>query len=331
MTVIYAAILFVLLIFPHELGHFLVAKAVGVRVNEFAFGMGPALYKKQKGETLYAIRLVPVGGYCAMEGEDGDSEDERSFGKKPAWAKIAVLLAGAGMNMLIAVLVLTIMAGITGTPTTSIEEVQKGSPAYEAGIREGDRITAVNEKDIEEWTEVQEEIGKAEGKIDITLEREGSSFSASVIPEKSEDGRLIIGIMADREHHVLSSVKNGFITTGNMVMVIFKSVEMLITGEVSPTELAGPVGIMTMVSDTGTYGLSYFGFLVAFISVNLAIMNLLPFPALDGGRILFVIIRGITGKKITDEMEGKIHMLGMVLLLALLFFATWNDIGRLFH
>ena len=331
MTVIYAAILFVLLIFPHELGHFLVAKAVGVKVNEFAFGMGPALFKKQKGETLYSIRLVPVGGYCAMEGENGDSEDERAFSSKPGWAKIAVLLAGAGMNMLIAILVIAIMTGITGTPTTSIEEVQNGSPAYEAGIRQGDRITAVNNDEIKDWTEIQEKIGEAEGSLELTLEREDSTYSASVTPEKSEDGRMIIGVIAEREHNVIASVKNGFVTAGDMLNVIFQSVKMLVTGEVPASDLAGPVGIMTMVSDTGKYGLSYFGFLVAFISVNLAVMNLLPFPALDGGRILFVLIRAVTGKKITDEMEGRIHMIGMLLLLALLFFATWNDIGRLFH
>ncbi|MDD7719464.1 MAG: site-2 protease family protein [Eubacteriaceae bacterium] len=237
MTAVYAIVLFVLLIFPHELGHFLVAKMVGVKVNEFSFGMGPAIFKKQKGETLYAIRLLPVGGYCAMEGEDEESDDERAFVNKPAWARIAVLIAGAAMNIIIAVLVATI---------------------------------------------------------------------------------------------TYKSLVSGCKATVYLGELMFKSLAMLISGEAGVSDLAGPVGIISMAGDTATYGLTYFGNLVVLMSLNLAIINLLPLPALDGGRILFVVIRKIAGEHMSDEMEGKVHGIGFMLLLALIVFVTWNDITRLF-
>lgn len=237
MTAVYAIVLFVLLIFPHELGHFIVAKMVGVKVNEFSFGMGPAIFKKQKGETLYAIRLLPVGGYCAMEGEDEESDDERAFVNKPAWARIAVLIAGAAMNIIIAVLVATI---------------------------------------------------------------------------------------------TYKSLVSGCKATVYLGELMFKSLAMLISGEAGVSDLAGPVGIISMAGDTATYGLTYFGNLVVLMSLNLAIINLLPLPALDGGRILFVVIRKIAGEHMTDEMEGKVHGIGFMLLLALIVFVTWNDITRLF-
>lgn len=329
MTLILSAVLFVLLIFPHELGHFTVAKAVGVKVNEFSFGMGPALFKKQKGETLYSIRLIPVGGYCAMEGEDGGSDDERSFANKPAWAKLAVLFAGAAMNLLIAVLVITIINLAVGTISTSVAEVNKQGPAYEAGIREGDKILAVNGNEIKEWRDIGERISDSD-KVEITYERDGECYTETMIPAEAEDGRKIVGITAGREHSFIQSVKYGFLGTGNMIKAIFESIRMLLTGEAPVSDLAGPVGIFSMVGQTREYGIMFFGFLVAFISVNLAVLNLLPLPALDGGRILFVLVRKISGGRITDEMEGSVHMVGMALLLLLFVFATWNDIGRLF-
>lgn len=330
MTAIYAIILFVLLIFPHELGHFIVAKAVGIKVNEFAFGMGPALLQRQKGETLYSIRLIPVGGYCAMEGENEESDNPRSFQNKPGWAKIFVLIAGAAMNVLIAVLALTIVSGVAGSPTTTLEQVEKGSPAYEAGIQAGDTILSVNGTSIKEWGDVSAAIGQNPETLTITFARNGQSETVNVTPEKAEDGRYIIGITAKVSHNPGTAVVNGFKSTWYMTMMMFQSLHMLISGDVPASDIAGPVGIVTMVGDTTEYGWYYFVSLVALMSINLAILNLLPFPALDGGRILFVLIRKITGKMISDDLEGRIHMIGMVLLFALMIFATWNDIVRLF-
>ena len=329
MTVIYAIVLFVLLIFPHELGHFIVAKAVGVKVNEFAFGMGPALFQRQGKETLYSIRLIPIGGYCAMEGENEESDNPRSFNNKPGWAKISVLVAGAAMNVLIAVMVLSIVMGIVGSATTTIAEVQPDSPAYTAGIEAGDQIVAIDENEIKAWSDVTNYIGTSEKAVDVTLNRDGEEITTKITPALSEDGRYIIGITARLTHNPVTAVGNGLKSTWNMTLMMFESLGMLVTGEVPASDIAGPVGIVTMVSDTNTYGLYYFASLVALMSINLAIINLLPLPALDGGRILFVIIRKITGKMISDDLEGKIHTIGMLLLFGLMIFATWNDIARL--
>lgn len=330
MTIVYAIILFVLLIFPHELGHFVVAKAVGVKVNEFAFGMGPAIYKRQKGETLYAIRLVPIGGYCAMEAENEASDDDRAFCNKPWWAKISVLLAGAAMNVLIAILVLSIIMGYMGSATTSIDKVQEASPAYEAGLEAGDKILSVNDAEITSWQDLTAAIGKSEKSVAITVERNGEELTLNATPKKGDDGRYVVGITPEVSHNVFTAVQNGAKATWNMTVMMFDMLKQLITGAVPSSEIAGPIGMVTMVSETTNYGISYFGYLIALMSLNLAILNLLPIPALDGGRILFVFIRMITGKMISDDLEGKIHAAGMVLLLGLMVFATWNDITRLF-
>lgn len=330
MTVIYAVILFVMLIFPHELGHFTVAKAVGVRVNEFAFGMGPAIFQRQKGETLYSIRLIPIGGYCAMEGENEESESSRAFNNKPVWAKISVLLAGAAMNVLIAILAMTLVMGYIGTATTTIDEVQTGTPAYEAGLLSEDKVLSVNGTPIEKWNDIAAAIGSGEDKLSITVERNGEEKTFEMTPEKTEDGRYIIGVTSKVSHNALTAVSNGAKGTWSMTKGMFSALAQLVSGEVSTDELSGPVGIVSLVSETKNYGMIYFGYLVALISLNLALMNMLPLPALDGGRIIFVIIRKITGKMISDNLEGKIHGAGMILLFGFMIFVTWNDITRLF-
>lgn len=329
LTAILAIVLFVILIFPHELGHFIVAKAVGVKVNEFAFGMGPAIWKKQKGETLYAIRIFPIGGYCAMEGENEESDNERAFNNKPGWAKIAVLIAGSAMNVLIAVVILTIMIGVIGSPTTTIDKVQKNSPAYTAGIEKGDTITAINGTKVNTWNSLSTLIQKSSKAMTVTVSRSGSTMDISVTPTKS-NGRYIIGITPTARHNALTAVKNGLISTGQMTKTMFKGLKQLFTGQVSAKNLQGPVGIVTMVHQSESYGIYYFFYLLAFISINLAVINMLPLPALDGGRIVFVIIRAVTGKMITDEMEGRVHAIGLMLLLGLMVYVTWNDIVRLF-
>lgn len=330
MTVIYAVILFVMLIFPHELGHFTVAKAVGVRVNEFAFGMGPAIFQRQKGETLYSIRLIPIGGYCAMEGENEESESSRAFNNKPVWAKISVLLAGSAMNVLIAILAMTLVMGYIGTATTTIDEVQTGTPAYEAGLLSEDKVLSVNGTPIEKWNDIAAAIGSGEDRLSITVERNGEEETFEMTPEKTEDGRYIIGVTSKVSHNALTAVSNGAKGTWSMTKGMFSALAQLVFGEVSTDELSGPVGIVSLVSETKNYGMIYFGYLVALISLNLALMNMLPLPALDGGRIIFVIIRKITGKMISDNLEGKIHGAGMILLFGFMIFVTWNDITRLF-
>lgn len=328
MTIIYAIIMFCLLIFIHELGHFITAKACGVKVNEFALGMGPALFKKQKGETLYALRAIPIGGYCAMEGEDEESEDARAFNNKPAWKKAIIVVAGAAMNLLLCVLFLIIISLYTGTVTTTIDQVTDGSPAAEAGIRHGDKIVAVDNKPVEDWTQLVNAIAGAEEQVRVKLERGGETLTVTSDLTKGEDGRQVIGIVPVREHNVLAAIKTGTMNTWDMTKMMGQTFKQLFTGDVSVKELTGPVGIVYAVNDTAKYGFVYLLYLTALISLNLAIVNMLPLPALDGGRLLFIIVRKITGRAITDEMEGKVHFIGILLLFALMIYVTWNDIVR---
>lgn len=335
MTVIYVILLFVLMIFPHELGHFIAAKACRVQVNEFAFGMGPALLKKQGRETLYSVRAVPVGGYCAMEGEDTEepSDNPRAFNNKKWWQKIIILISGAAMNVLIAVLALTIISAVYGMTTTVIDEVSGGSPAMEAGIEVGDQVLAVGGERVESWSDVGTYIAEkieSDGSVQITVAGDSGERTVTVLPEET-DGRLTVGITCKVSHNVFRALVNGASGAWDMTVMMVDAFKQLFSSGDFVNQVSGPVGIVSAVSETTTYGGVYYVYLVALISLNLAFINLLPFPALDGGRIIFVIIRLITGKAITDKMEGTVHMIGMMCLLGLFVFVTWNDITRLFQ
>lgn len=330
MTIIYAIIIFCMLIFVHELGHFIVAKACGVKVNEFAIGMGPALLKKQKGETQYSVRAFPIGGYCAMEGEDEDSDDERAFNNKPAWQRACVLAAGSFMNLLTAVVLLIIIAFWSGQPTTTIDKVVENSPAYEAGILQGDKIVEVDGQKVDDWSDIIEFIGMSKSETaEIKIERDGSELMlTSELAYDEEAGRNKVGIIAQSEHDLIYAVKSGVKNTGTMTVMMYDIIKQLFTGDVAVKELSGPVGIVYAVNDSAKSGLIYVIYLTALLSLNLAIMNMLPLPALDGGRLIFLVIRKITGRRVTDEMEGKVHFIGIMLLLLLMVYVTWNDIVR---
>lgn len=327
MTLVYAIIMFCILIFIHEFGHFIVAKACGVKVNEFALGMGPAIFKRQKGETLYALRAIPIGGYCAMEGEDEESEDERAFNNKKAWQKALIVVAGATMNFILCVVIMIGIATFSGTPTTTVGELTADGPAKAAGLKAGDQIVRIDDKKIDEWTDITTAIGEGSETVRVGIIRDGHEMTITS-ETVEEDGRLIIGILPERDHGVITGIKNGIDSTGKMTVMMVDTFRMLFTGEVSVKELSGPVGIVYVVNDTAKMGILYLFYLTALISLNLAIVNMLPLPALDGGRLLMIIIRKITGKAITDEMEGKVHFIGIMLLFALMIYVTWNDIVR---
>lgn len=330
MTLIYAVLIFCLLIFVHEFGHFITAKLCGIKVNEFAIGMGPVIIDKQKGETLYSLRLFPIGGFCAMEGEDEDSEDERAFNNQPAWQRAIVLAAGSVMNLLTAIILMIIIAFYVGQATTIIDDVKEASPAYEAGIMQGDEIVMLDGVAVDEWKDFQEIIGKSKGKeVVVTVLRDGQQMDLTVIPEYSEkEKRSLVGVTAHLERNPVKAIGTGITNTWDMTVTMYDLIGQLFTGDVSAKELSGPVGIVYVVNDSAKMGLIYVVYLAALLSLNLAVINLLPFPALDGGRLLFLVIRKITGKRVTDEMEGKIHFIGIMLLLALMVYVTWNDIIR---
>ena len=336
MTIVLMVVLFVLLIFPHELGHFIAARLCNVQVNEFAFGMGPVIFKKQGKETQYSIRAIPVGGFCAMEGEDTEEagDNPRAFNNKKWWQKIFILLAGATMNILIAFVIMIFVSGIGGIVTNRLAAVMPGGPAEVAGIRAGDVIVAVEEIETDTWSEVVDAIDektKTSDVIAITVERDGEKKTFEMPSMVNEEGRRIVGIEAEISHSPGNAIKSAAIATGEMCTAIFKSLRDLIHSENVLEQVSGPVGIAQAVGETSSYGFMYYLFLVAMISVNLAIFNLLPFPALDGGRIIFVIIRAITGKAISDKAEGIVHMIGMAFLIGLAILVTGSDILKLFR
>ena len=334
MTIFLVILLFIILIFPHELGHFIAAKLCGVQVNEFAFGMGPVILKKQGKETLYSIRALPVGGFCAMEGEDTEeaTENPRAFNNKSWWKKIIILVAGAAMNIIIAFLVMIFAAVYMGTPTTTINSVTDGGAASMAGIQAGDKIVRVSDSRVDSWEEfvgcMQKEI-KADKTVSITVERNGKEKTFSLSPQRQKNGKYVIGVVSKQRHNLFIGMKNGMASTVKMTNALFESFKMLFTSKEAINQVSGPVGMIKIVSDAAGLGVFYYLYLVALISLNLAIFNLLPLPALDGGRIIFVIIRMFTGRAISDKVEARVHMIGMALLLTLTVFVTWNDIMRL--
>lgn len=330
MTIIYAILIFCLLIFVHELGHFIVAKSCGVKVNEFALGMGPAIFKKQKGETLYALRIFPIGGYCAMEGEDEDSDEPRAFNNQPAWQRACVLAAGSFMNLVTCVILLIVIAFWAGTSTTTIDTVMDDSPAQKAGITAGDTILQVDDEQINEWDDLIQAVGyNKNDKADITVERNGEELTLTADLEyDKESGRKMIGITPVAAHNPGRAVVDGVKNTGSMTVMMYTVLKQLFTGEVSVKELSGPVGIVYATNEAAKSGLMYVVYLAALLSLNLAIINMLPFPALDGGRLLFLVIRLFTGKRVSDATEGKIHFIGICLLFALMIYVTFNDVLR---
>ena len=330
MTIIYALIIFCLLIFVHELGHFMVAKACGVKVNEFAIGMGPAIFSRQKGETKYSIRVFPIGGYCAMEGEDEDSDEPRALNNQPAWQRACILAAGSVMNFITCVILLIIIAFWAGTATTTIDQVMDDSPAQKAGIVSGDTVVSVDGEAIDEWNDLIEAIGYSKNETaEIVVERGGKQETLTAELEyDKEAGRNMIGITPTVEHNALKAIPGGIRNTGAMTVMMYTVLKQLFTGEVSVSELSGPVGIVYATSEAAKSGVMYVIYLAALLSLNLAIINMLPFPALDGGRLLFLVIRIFTGKRVSDETEGKIHFIGICLLFALMIYVTFNDVIR---
>lgn len=332
-TLISAAVVLGLLVVVHELGHFAVAKAVGIKVQEFSVGMGPKIFQVKKGETDYSLRGVPIGGYVKMEGEDESSEDERSFSNKPVISRIAVLFAGSFMNFLLAIVVLTGIFYTIGVVTTDIAGVGEDSPALEAGIEEGDRIIAVDGESARTPSAVQNYINLSEeDQVRLTLERGEETVEKTVgVIQDEEMGRRVIGVQFDVEQSLGAAVAGSFRETRTITVEIFNFFSRIFSGEADVSqEVAGPVGIVSLVGDATRAGFINVALLTAFISINLGIMNLLPIPALDGSRILFLLLEAVRGKPIDPEKEGMVHLVGFGLLIFIMLMVTYQDILRLF-
>ncbi len=328
-TILYAILMFSVLIFVHEFGHFISAKSFGIKVNKFALGMGPVLLKKQKGDTEYSLRLFPIGGFCAMEGEDEESEDARAFNNKNAWQKTIVVCAGSLMNLILAIILMIIVMFYIGSATTTLDEIVNDSPAMAAGLQSGDEIVALDGNPVKNWDDVTDYLSTSKKEtVTVTVLRNDAELRLSSTFTESTDGRQTIGIIPKLERNPATAVGDGFVATYNMGKMMLNVIRQLFTGDVSIKELSGPVGIVYMTGETVKAGFVNFVYFMALLSLNLAIINMLPLPALDGGRLLFIIARKITGKAITDDMEGKIHFIGIMLLFGLMIYVTWNDITR---
>ncbi len=351
MSIIFAILIFSFLIFIHEFGHFISAKLSGVQVNEFSVFMGPAIWKKQKGETLYAIRCIPIGGYCAMEGENDDSDNPRSFGKAAWWKRLIILVAGAAMNFIAGLVIVALLyAPATGFTMPEIDHFEDFATVNgENGLREGDRFVEIDGEKIYLASDVNTILALNAGDHhDIVVERDGKlvhldDFYLERHEFTYEDGTTsnLIGFSfgyADATFGM--KLEMTWKTAINWVRSVRLSLKMLVTGQAGLTDLSGPVGIVQQMGQTAQASanwieamenLLYFG---AFLAVNLAVMNLLPIPALDGGRVvsllLTTVIEKISGKKLDPKYEGYIHAAGMVLLLLLMAVIMLKDIIFIF-
>lgn len=329
-TAISAIFVFLLVVLLHELGHFTVAKLSGIKVNEFAIGMGPKLIQTKKGETEYTLRLLPIGGYVKMEGEDESSDDPRGFNKVSPLKRIATVAAGAIMNFILAIVVLSIVAFYTGMPTTTIDEIIENSPAEASGIVAGDKIISINGISISTWNELSDTISKSDPSkdMDVRLVRKGEEKSISLKPQV-DNGRSIIGIIPSYEKTLGSALKGGIETTGMFLSLMFDFLKGVFRGNVSTNDLSGPVGVITEIGRAAESGFLNLLYLLGFISVNLGFFNLLPIPALDGSRIIFLLVELVRGKPIDPNKEGFIHTIGFLLLISLMLFVTYKDLLRI--
>lgn len=354
MTVILFLLIFGILVISHEFGHFIIGKKNGIKVNEFSVGMGPVLFHFTKGETKYTLRLLPFGGACMFEGEDGASKeaedktecsDGRSFSESSVWKRIATVVAGPLFNFIIAFIFALIVVAFSGSDRPVIQNIMEESAAEEAGLQAGDLITRINGEKVHLYREVSlNSAMNMNGKpITIEYERDGMKTTVTIEPKFSEaENRYYIGLIGGGEYfkaNPLQVFQYGFYEVEYWAKYTFKSLGMLVKGDVGVESLSGPVGIAEFVGDTyeevKPYGLSSVILtmmdLMILLSVNLGILNLLPLPALDGGRLVFLLIEVVRGKPVPPEKEGMVHMAGMVCFMILMVFIMYQDILRLFQ
>ena len=343
LSIIFAIIIFSILVLFHELGHFLLAKANGIRVNEFSLGLGPTIFGFTKGETKYSLKLLPFGGACMMEGEDETSEDDRAFNKKSVWARMSVVAAGPIFNFIMAFVFAMILIAFAGYDKPVLGGVIEGYAAEAAGLQEGDLIVKMNNKNIHFYRDISAySIFHVGEPIEVIYERDGERFTTNLTPIYNEEaGRYLYGFIGGIrvKANPLEVVKYGFYELGYWISTTLESLKMLVTGGVSVNELSGPVGIVGSIAEGTEQAQQQGGPLSAFLTIlnwaillsaNLGVMNLLPIPALDGGRLVFLVIEAIRRKPMDPNKEGFVHMIGLLLLFALMFVVMANDIRKIF-
>lgn len=346
LSLLYFVLILGAIVLVHEFGHFIFSKLFGVYVYEFSIGMGPKIfnYKKKKGETEYCIRAIPIGGFVSLAGEDADDnskiKEDRKLYSKPVWQRLIIMIAGATFNFIFAFVILFVSALMYGSVSNKpiIANVNEDYPAYTAGIKEGEKIISINDEKVYSWSEVQLSIQGSKGK-ELTFElkdKDGNVRYVSLVPQKQEDENgnvsYIVGIGLDStiKRGLIPSLKYAAETTVILYRLMLKTLKALVCGAFSVRDLSGPVGIYSVVDSQAKQGLQSILYLVAYLSMNVGVINLIPFPAFDGGRVLFLIIEKIRRKPINAKTEGMINSIGFILLMLLMVFVTISDVIKLF-
>lgn len=328
-TTLAAIFVFGLLISSHEFGHFIIAKLSGVTVLEFAIGMGPKLFSFTKGETKYTLRLLPIGGYNKMLGEQEKSDDPKAFSNKSPWKRLGIILAGAGMNFAIAVVLFFLVSYNVGLMKPIISMVEKNYPAEQAGLKINDRIVGINGTSVTSWNAFTDYVGSHQGKnFVLSVKRDGKVIECPIAPiyDKKEK-RYMIGIAGTIvKGDIAESFKNGVLNTGSSIKEMVGFLGNIFKGQVKSSDVGGPVKIVQLsgeVARTSFWNLLAF---TGFLSINLGVMNLIPFPALDGGWVILLLYEGITRKKIDENKIGLVNFVGFALLMSLVIVITFHDV-----
>ncbi len=335
-TILLAALIFGVIIFIHELGHFLTAKSVGISVHEFALGMGPAIWQTTRGGTQYTLRLLPIGGFVSMEGEDEDSSDDGAFCNKKVWQRILVVCAGAAMNILLG---LGLMVGIAAmqpyTSTTTLTQFDPQATSSQV-LQVGDEIRSVNGISVHIANDMIYAFASCgSDPIDLEIERDGQRMLLADVPFVREEIEGMSMVQLDfkilaTEKTIPNMLREAWYMTTGVVKQVWISFGKLITGQFEMNQLSGPVGVTQAIGQVAaTRDYSNVLMLAAFITINIGVFNLLPLPALDGGRLVFLLLEGLRGKPVPARYEGYVHAAGLMLLLGLMLVVTFNDLARL--
>ena len=345
MSIIFFIIIISVIVILHEGGHCSIAKKSGIGVKEFYVGLGPTLFSFKSGETTYSWKLLPIGGLCLFygmgEGDEGIDYGERSYFKANVWARMATVVAGPFMNFVLAFFLSLFIIGSMGYDPPTIADVMEGYPAEEAGLRSGDEIVRINDKNIDIYRDISLYNMFNDGrKVNVVYRRDGQLRQTDITPIYSEeDGRYLLGFRGPAEYvkgNAFEVIRYSFTEVRYWIEATWKSLGLIFKGKFSKDDLSGPVGIAKAVDDVYDASKPSGAFYVwinmlnitVLLSANLGVMNLLPFPALDGGRLIFCIIEAVTGKRVSTRVEGIFHFAGMCVLLILAVFVMFNDIGK---
>lgn len=336
-SILGAIFTFGIIVFIHELGHFLSAKAFGMHVEEFAIGLGPEVFKKRKGETLYSIRLLPLGGYNKIAGMEPDDTSPRGFNSKPVWQRFIVIAAGATFNFILAIVMYATVFMSVGVQTPSTEPVighiSPNMPAAKAELQLGDRIVSINGNEVVKFSSIRELLaGEQHHVVTLIINRNGEEKEVTVIPEEA-GGLAIIGVgpaLDSKELGIGESIGAAVDKTVHTGLTMLGGIKDLITGS-SGAELAGPLGVAQMAGQVAQTGIINLLLFTALLSLNLGIINLLPIPVLDGGHLILLIIEGITRRKLPPKALEYIQMTGVIILVAIFIYSTSSDVLRIWN